>query len=227
MTLGKRADGNPVYTPHWYWFGVHLRKSSRRQGYPRISCNLETLHIWNHEGAVDKDLWHGERLYWSRIWAWFGIYNVCNLEISCRNKEDVKSQNTRKGWYSIQYVRVQFQPGSEFWRVVVTYRWDCPWIQWGDGGGMAQIKTPSSQRTMTAVSAAITYQRMSQKLVSTLWKKWNALWGDSRNYHCGEWLRNLLNDSLLVDNSRPWKRSHRPNDRSHTRPLFQVIGRSP
>ena len=41
----------------------------------------------------------------------------------------------------------------------------------GNRGGIAQINTSSSDRTMTAVFVAITCQRMSWRPVSALWKE--------------------------------------------------------
>jgi len=108
---------------------VHLRKSSRRKSYSRKSCNLDSLYR-NHEERVQRHLWRGKRQYWGRVWARFGTYKVwtrnLQVHITCRNKEDVKSHDTRKKSFSIQEFEdsVQRYPGMEVWRVVAC-KWDC------------------------------------------------------------------------------------------------------
>ena len=94
--------------------------SNRRQGYPRKSCNIQKIYQC-HKECVQRYLWHEERHHWGQVWRSIWTYEVWNFDITCRNKEDVKSQSTRKRSFSIQYAQngVQGHPGMEMWRVVI------------------------------------------------------------------------------------------------------------
>ena len=98
--------------PRWCWQNERTlipyildididRRSSRRQGYPRKSCNFESIHYWNYEEWVQKNLWHEERHHWGQVWRSIWTYGFWNLDIACRNKEDEKSQNTKERLYSM------------------------------------------------------------------------------------------------------------------------------
>ena len=67
-----------------------------------------------------------ERQNWGRVWAWFGIYELWNLDITYRNKMDLRSQNTKRRPFSLHHAQdgVLFHPGMQLWRVVVECKRD-------------------------------------------------------------------------------------------------------